>query len=291
MTDLNLQSVARIDSISRDDFQNTFVKSNTPVVMRSFSENWAAKDKWTYDYFKQHCGDVEVPLYSEAMATSDDNYLTAQDKMRFGDYLDLIQQGPSKKRMFLFNIFEHMPQLCDDFSYPDLSKRFLNKYPFMFFGGETSYVDVHYDLDLSHVFLTQFTGKKKIILFAPEYSQHLYQHPLTVSCNVDFRDPDFERYPLLNHVKGYECTLEHGDTLFIPTGYWHYVYYETSGFSLSLRSRPERLSRRLYSWLKIFNLTVADRTIAKILGAQKWYDKKEVMAQKTAIKILLRESR
>jgi hypothetical protein len=286
MRTLNLHAIPVRETLTAAEFQTEFVKPNKPVVMKSYSQNWPALTKWTYDYFKQHCGDVMVPLYAEAMADKESNYMASDNKMRFADYLDLLKKGPTLQRMFLFNIFKHMPQLCQDFSYTPIINRYVTKYPFMFFGGETSYVDIHYDVDLSHVILTQFGGTKKIILFAPEYSTHLYRHPLTVSCNIDFRNPDFEKYPLLEKIQGYECTLNHGDTLFIPSGYWHYIYYETQGFSLSLRARPGSVWRRLYSGIKIFNLTVLDRLIAKYLGAKKWYDIKERMAHKRAEQLI-----
>ncbi len=285
MNQLNLQPVEIRETMTRETLQNDFINPYKPVVMKNFSKNWTARNKWTLDYFKKNHGDLMVPVYKEAFANTGTSYTSTENKMRFSEYLDLIATGPTQYRMFLFNIFKHAPELCHDFDYPDLFDRYLKKHPFMFFGGETSFVDVHYDLDLSHVILTQFHGKKRIILFAPECSDYLYRHPLTVSCNVDIGNPDFERYPRLKEVKGYICDLEHGDTLFIPTGYWHYVYYSTGGFSLAVRSRPENLSQRMLSALKIFNLTILDHGMSTLLGAQKWYGMKEQMAVKKANKL------
>jgi hypothetical protein len=282
---LNLSPVEIRDRITREEFQAEFAKPNKPVVMKDYCSTWAAKDKWTLDYFKSRHPDLMVPVYKEAFANTGTSYTSSDNKMRFADYLDLIAGGPTQYRMFLFNIFKHIPDLCDDFNYPGILDRYLTKYPFMFFGGEGSYVDAHYDLDLSHVILTQFHGQKKIILFAPEYSDYLYRHPLTVSANIDIGNPDFDKYPRLKEVPGFECTLEHGDTLFIPSGWWHYVYYETGGFSLSLRARPESLARRLQTGVKIFNLTVLDHGMSKLLGAQRWYGMKENMAVKKAEKL------
>jgi ribosomal protein L16 Arg81 hydroxylase len=148
----------------------------------------------------------------------------------------------------------------------------------MFFGGATSKVDLHYDLDLPHIFITQFIGKKKIILFAPEYSKHLYRHPFTVSCNIDLEHPDFLRYPKLCQAEGYECEINNGETLFMPSGFWHYIYYEEGGFALSLRARPMSPTYLLRSGLKIFNLLCLDYGISRLLGAKRWYDIKEKMA-------------
>jgi len=279
---LQLKSIPILEKTSREIFQTQFMKPNKPVIMKDFSESWAARKRWTLDYFKREHGDLMVPVYEDAFANTGASYTSTDRKMRFGDYVDLIASKPTKLRMFLFNIFKHVLSLCQDFDYPNIADRFLKKYPFMFFGGAGSHVDVHYDLDLSHVYLTQFHGKKRVILFAPECSDYLYRHPLTVSCNIDIGNPDFNRYPRLKDVTGYECILEEGDTLFIPSGWWHYIYYIDGGFSLSLRSRPENLSRRLFSLVKIFNLTILDHTLSKIFGAQKWYDKKEQMAIKKA---------
>ena len=98
--------------------------------------------------------------------------------MLFSDYLNLIAQKPTKLRMFLFNIFKHAPELCHDFSYPDIVDHYLTRHPFMFFGGATSWVDIHMDLDFSHVFITQFHGEKKVVLFDPKYPHYYIDIPL-----------------------------------------------------------------------------------------------------------------
>lgn len=279
---LNLQPVDVCNTMTRDTFQAHFLRPNKPVVMKDFSATCPAKERWTVAHFKRHYADINVPVYKEAFAATGKSYTSSDDQMRFGDYLDLISAGPTPYRMFLFNIFKKIPALCQDFDYPAIVDRYVKAYPFMFFGGATSFVDAHFDLDLSHVYLTQFHGKKRVILFGPEYSTHLYRHPLTVASNVDLGRPDFERYPVLSQAKGYECVIDAGDTLFIPSGYWHYIEYIEGGFALSLRSRPAAWSRRLLSAVKIVNLVVLDHQLAKILGHQRWYDMKENMAQRRA---------
>lgn len=276
---LQLQPVPVCEHITRETFQEQYLKPGKPAILKDFSANWPARKKWSLDYFKQHHGNIMVPVYEEAFANTGQSYTNSDRKMRFAEYLEIIETQPTQLRMFLFNIFKHVPSLCQDFDYPDITDRYVKNYPFMFFGGEGSKVDVHYDLDLSHVFLTQFSGKKRVILFPPEYSNHLYRHPLTVSCNIDIGNPDFNRYPKLAEAQGYECTICDGDTLFMPSGYWHYVYYLEGGFALSLRSRPDSALRRMYSFIKIFNLTVLDHSVSKILGAKRWYQMKEKMAE------------
>jgi hypothetical protein len=186
--------------------------------------------------------------------------------------------------MFLFNIHKNIPALCEDFDYPEIVDRYLTKFPFLFFGQAGSHVDVHYDADMSHVFITQFLGRKKIILFAPEYSKHLYHHPFTVSCNVDLSKPDLNKYPKLAKAKGFECVLNPGETLFMPSGYWHYIYYIDTSFSLSLRAQASNFTQRLRGYRNIFNLMVVDNYLNKILKSKRWYAMKEKIAVQRAEK-------
>lgn len=279
---LNLQPVDICENIDRQTFQEHYLKPNIPVVMKNYSAAWPAKQKWSFDYFKSRYPDLRVPVYNDAFADTGKSYLSTSDQMLFGEYLDLIANQPTQLRMFLFNIFKHIPDLCQDFTYPDIVDAYVKKHPFMFFGGATSKVDAHYDLDLSHVFLTQFHGRKRVILFGPEYSRQLYRHPLTVSCNVDLGNPDFIRYPKLLEAKGYECEINNNETLFIPSGYWHYIYYIEGGFAMSLRARTTSIPRLALAGFKMFNLLVVDYNLSRLLGAKRWYAMKEQLAVKRA---------
>lgn len=277
-----LKPIERASNLSKHDFQQQFSLPLEPVILEDFTKNWNAIKKWDYQYLKDKGGNVEVPLFAEAFADKGNSYMKAQNNMKFADYLDLLQVSETRLRMFLFNIKKKMPALCEDFDYPDITDRFVKGFPFLFFGQAGSHVDVHYDADLSHVFITQFLGKKRIILFAPEYSNHLYRHPFTVSCNIDLSQPDLEKYPLLKNAKGYECILNPGETLFMPSGYWHYIDYIDTGFSLSLRAQPEQLLLRLKGYKNIFNLMIIDNMLNKILKPARWYSYKEQLAVRRA---------
>ena len=54
--------------------------------------------------------------------------------------------------------------------------------------------------------------------------------------DYDIENPDFKKFPALDGVEGQEAILEHGDTLFMPTGYWHWMKYLDGSFSISLRA-------------------------------------------------------
>jgi len=168
---IKLQQVPRISyKKEKERLMQEFILPEKPVIIVDVCEDWGASKKWTYDYFKNLAGDVPVRLFSNKNKSTTDHKITHSDiEMKFGDYIELIQSEPTDLRIFAFNIFKKFPELRKDFSFPThILKGFIKSLPFLFFGGEGSVVDFHYDIDMSHVMLTQFDGTKRVILFTPE---------------------------------------------------------------------------------------------------------------------------
>ncbi|MBS1632181.1 MAG: cupin-like domain-containing protein [Bacteroidetes bacterium] len=61
---MQLQPVTVVDSISPEDFKNNFYRTQSPVVIKTLSKNWPARNKWNWDYFKQAIGEKEVGVYN-----------------------------------------------------------------------------------------------------------------------------------------------------------------------------------------------------------------------------------
>jgi len=273
-----LKPVDVVDSISKRDFQENYVKHSKPVVIKSLTNNWAAKRKWNYDYFKSLAGDKIVPVYDNKIPTANSAVNKPDGEMKFSEYLDRIASGPTELRIFLFNIFDHIPDLVNDFTYfDDICGGFLKKYPMMFFGGAGSKVFLHFDMDLSHVFITQFNGKKRVILFDNKYSEALYKLPFMVQSYIDPEKPDYDKYPALKGVEGYETIIGNGETLFMPSGIWHYMNYLEGGFALSLRSMQTSVPTKMQG---LYNLLVMRKVddFMKTNFTQKWYDYKHETA-------------
>ena len=83
----------------------------------------------------------------------------------------------------------------------------------------------------------------------------MYQIPYATYAleDYDIENPDFEKFPALDGVEGIECFLEHGDTLFMPTGWWHWMKYLDGSFSISLRAWDKSWAIKAHS---LWNLTV-----------------------------------
>ena len=213
--------------------------------------------------------------------------------MKFGEYLDMVKKGPVELRIFLFNIFQHAPQLVSDFAWPEeYMKGFVKKFPMLFVGGAGSITHMHFDIDLSHILHTQFMGRKRVLLFPYEQQRRLYRKPFEVLSLADFSryyqnngTPDYEKFPALKQANGYDFILEHGDTLFMPAGYWHHMEYLDSGFAMSLRALQPSLGGKLHGVWNLFGMRNIDTMMKKTMP-KPWYNWKQKKIKNSAEKEL-----
>lgn len=282
---LTLQPIEKRSGLTREIFAKEYLLPAKPVVFTDLMDSWPAKTKWTIEYFKEKYGDLKVPVVSNNYSKPGKGYMTPDTVIPLHEYLEKLEAGPTDLRLFLFNIFRHAPDLVHDFSMPTIMDGFIREFPFMFFGGEGSKVALHYDIDLSHVFLNQFHGRKRVVLFPPEQSKNIYQLPFTVASYIDVNNPDYDKYPALRKVQGMETILNPGETIFMPSGFWHYIEYMDGGYSMSLRAN-ESYVRRARGLFNIARMYVVDKGMNKIMGND-WRKIKEGLAKRRAEEVLL----
>lgn len=283
-----LKPVDTVDTIDPTTFQKEYLSKRKPLVIKGLTKNWPAREKWTPEYMKAAVGDKMVPLYDNSKADPSKPINAAAAEMKFADYIDLIKSQPTELRIFFFNIFKQAPQLLNDIVLPkDLMGGFLESMPAMFFGGSNSVTFLHYDIDLPHIFHTHFGGRKHVILFENKWKRRLYCIPNATYAleDYDVANPDFNKFPALKGVEGQEVFLEHGDTLFMPTGYWHWMKYLDGSYSLSLRAWDASISRKVAS---LGNLAVKGGvdSVLKMLLKAPYAKFREELAVKWAEKAL-----
>ncbi|MXV49374.1 cupin-like domain-containing protein [Pedobacter sp. HMF7647] len=283
-----LKPIDVVDDITKEDFVKNYLEPRKPLVIRNMAKKWPGFEKWTFEYLKEVVGDKTVPLYDSSKADPSKPLNSSAAEMKFADYIDLIRREPTDLRIFFFDPIKSAPELVNDFIAPkDLMGGFLDKFPGMFFGGEGSETFLHYDIDLPHIFHTHFHGRKHVILFDYKWKERLYCLPFATYALEDYKveHPDFKKFPALDGIEGMEIILEHGDTLFMPTGMWHWMKYLDGSFSISLRAWDK-------SWLtkanSLYNLTIQRKfdDLMKKKFSTKYMSWKEKIAVKRAEKAL-----
>jgi len=167
------------------------------------------------------------------------------------DYVDLMLDTSAKTPVpypFNFNVQKFFPELLSDIK-PDIlyakSDRvnhtlmpgymFGNTHIYEFFlGGPGSrWPTLHIDLLYLHNQITQLYGSKTFFLYAPDQTPFLYPNPENPKKSlIDVFHPNYDKFPLFKNAKCIKVTVEEGETILHPTGWWHTT--EMTGPSISL---------------------------------------------------------
>ncbi|MCB0280103.1 MAG: cupin-like domain-containing protein, partial [Calditrichaeota bacterium] len=104
----------------------------------------------------------------------------------------------------------------------------------------------------------------------------LYKIPFAVHNleTIDIENPDFDKFPALRQANGFIGEISHGDTLFIPSRWWHYMHYLDGGYALSLRAFSNSYRARIRGFYNIFGMRYIDNLL-RYSAPQKWQMFKE----------------
>lgn len=279
MTGIKLKNLERVSGLDQKSFEENFLKKNKPVVITDIARDWKALEKWTPEFFKTVHGHHQVKVYDQSYAKAGSSYMSALKEISFSEYIESLMEKNVDLRIFLYNIIKEIPELRADLGLPKVLDKMDERFVFLFFGCKGSVTPLHFDIDMAHVLHTNLYGNKRWILFSPAESRNLYHHPMTVRSYVDVNRPDFAKFPRLKNIEeGFETILARGETLFIPSGYWHQVEYPESSFGLSMRARSEDLGIRLHGAANILFKNIPDRLLNRAFG-NAWHAVKEKLSR------------
>ena len=262
-------NIERVATISPTDFYENYVKPQKPVVIEQLTRDWPAYQKWNLAYIKQIAGEQIVPLYNNDPVDYNKKVNEPDERMKMADYIDALVADKTKLRIFLYSLIKHVPSLQNDFKFPDLKIKLLKGLPILFFGGRNVNVFMHYDIDYANIFHFHFAGEKRCILVPPNQTPLMYKIPYSNICHedIDFDNPDFEHWPALKQLRPLMADLKHGEMLYIPEGYWHYMKYITPSFSMSLRALATQPTHIAKAFLNLFVIRHFDNFMRRHKGA------------------------
>lgn len=221
-------TLERRSNMSRREFEQEYSLRRRPVILTDATREWAARE-WTPAVLKAKVGHREL------------EFRGGQGKIRFAELSDLIEAStedspaPYARNV---HVFRDLPELAADirprigYCVPDWkSSRLLpknwvfeNGLEEMFYGGRgTKFPGLHVDYWGMDAFISQLYGEKDVIVFSPLDTPYLYpttEFPLLSSIR-DLDNPDLDRYPLFSSATPIRFTLQPGETLYCPNGWWH----------------------------------------------------------------------
>nr|XP_043615295.1 F-box protein At1g78280 [Erigeron canadensis] len=224
-------NVERKSDISFEEFFDQY-DAQKPVLVSGLADNWLARKTWTPEQLLVKYGDTPFRISQKS---------ANKISMKLEDYVSYIQQQHDEDPLYIFDdkFGEVAPDLLKDYSVPHL---FPDDYfdvldsdqrpPFrwLIIGPERSGASWHVDPALTSAWNTLLCGRKRWALYPPG------RVPLGVTVHVNDEDGDvdietpsslqwwLDFYPLLaDEDKPIECTQLPGETIYVPTGWWHCV--------------------------------------------------------------------
>src|SRR3990172_274109 len=232
----NMTAIKEVHASCPADFEKAWVYPSLPVVVRGFGRDWAALSKWTAHYFSREFGETRVPVagYTHGRVNFLDGVGVDYSERSLSEIFKAAQQ-PGQSLAVGAPLERFPARLSEDLRKPAVYDQALWGRSKVFLSPVNVGAPLH--RDIPHNIHVQIKGRKQSILFSPADNRNVYPFPLfsrlPAFAYVDAEAPDFERFPLFRAAHPFECILEPGDALLLPSLWWHQT--RALGFSLSVR--------------------------------------------------------
>ncbi len=232
----NKRLIPRISNYSQNLLDRSKQKILEPVIIIDAIDHWLAASLWTPDFFKFNYGNIQTETNHD-LPNNLSPYLYEEQSYhtKIMSFADFIEQIPKSKSCYIAQSevsglvgIDHQYNFYDLIPDSEHNKKVnIN----LWFGFNTR-SGLHFDYNDN--FLAQIYGKKKVYLAPPQDTKYLYSLPENFTkTQVNPMDPDFERFPMLKYATIFEGEIKAGDVLYIPKGWYHYIFSPEVSISLN----------------------------------------------------------
>jgi hypothetical protein len=229
--------------IPGEEFLEQYYSCNRPVLVPGFLGRSEALRTWSPEYFATAYGDVDVEI-TDGRDRSPDYEERFRETLRTVTLKELAERLSSTVQSNDFylvarnNFFENprLRSLRDDLDPPEDIISDSDRRPGaakLWLGPEGTVTPLHYD---EHsIMFTQVYGTKHFRLIPAFDLDYVYRRDVYYS-EVDPDDVDERRHPLFARASVMDVTVEPGDGLFIPAGWWHWAKSRSVSISATFSS-------------------------------------------------------
>jgi histone arginine demethylase JMJD6 len=229
--------VDRRSGLSLSDFKRDYLRPLKPVVITDAIDHWEARKLWTFDYFRNQIG--STPIMAYRYDKKDEFTPGNVREMTLGEYVDGVTTKSLDEFPYylrdnwrIFHVFPELMRQHDEpayfFDWFKLFPEFMRMpYPRIFIGPKGAITPLHLDVWRTHAWLSQLVGRKRWLLFPPDQAGYLYNYK--VRCEA----PDYQAHPLYRQAAPLETVIGPGDTVWVPSGWSHWVESLDASISIS----------------------------------------------------------
>ncbi|KAK9505983.1 hypothetical protein O3M35_009932 [Rhynocoris fuscipes] len=278
---VTIQQVETYDYKDKDDFQEYIKNNRRPLLIKNVDIGECCK-KWTVDYLANVLGKNEVrvhvsPVGNMSFLNKNFSYKT----LAFDEFIRRAAEerntkwficenecyylrsiGSDKRGKDVADVNKQFPQISSDIKFPKLFDE-SDFFSSVFRIGSCG-VQIWTHYDIMDNMLIQIVGEKRVVLFSPSDTQHMYLNG-DKSEVIDIDNPDEKRFPDFLKAVQYECLLKPGDVLFIPA-LWHHNTIAKS-FGIGINVFWKNLPHELYDKTDVYgnkDLVPATKALSEI---------------------------
>uniref|UniRef100_A0A8C2GT83 Hypoxia-inducible factor 1-alpha inhibitor n=1 Tax=Cyprinus carpio TaxID=7962 RepID=A0A8C2GT83_CYPCA len=279
-----------------DPRAEVLINNEEPVVLTDTNLVYPAL-KWDIPYLQENIGNGDFSVYiaenhkflyydEKKMANFQDFVPKSRRiEMKFSEFVDKMHQTEKqggKERVYLQQTLNDTVGRKIVVDFLGFNWNWINKQQakrnwgpltsnLLLIGMEGNVTPAHYDEQQN--FFAQIKGHKRCILFPPDQFDCLYPYPVHHPCDrqsqVDFENPDYDKFPNFTNAVGYEAVVGPGDVLYIPMYWWHHIESLLNGgvtITVNFWYKGAPTPKRIEYPLKAHQKVAIMRNIEKMLG-------------------------
>ena len=228
-TKSNYKGITSIDkrtNLSHEEFIKEYVNKSLPVILTDAAKDWKAMGKLTPAFFKETYPHITKTINGVTYKMDDfiDHMLTstADNKAPYPYNFDVEKVFPELMADFLPEIIYGNIDRINHKLMPRKLLQGTTLYEIFLGGNGSSFPFLHYDALFMHTQITQIYGSKIFIMYPPDQTPNMYPYEDNPKFSqVNFLDPDYEKFPLFKEARPIEITINEGETILFPSGWWH----------------------------------------------------------------------
>ena len=252
-----LTKIERRENLTTEEFRETYIKNNRPVIITDGIRDWNAKVSWNPEYLLNNYGEEEVQLYDDLFNLIDIVLL----KDYLYKYFNNENKNPTNEKIIpyirwytrlkdcnfvwsdhFFNTVKgywKLPYFLPDnnylLPYDNIKEKLdpsVDMFPAkgIFISGKGAKTRLHYDPWCSDAILCQIYGAKKVTLYHPSKKRFLCKEGEM----IDIDNPDYQKFTNFSKVEpDFVDFLYPGEIIFFPNNWLHHVLTVEDSISIT----------------------------------------------------------
>ena len=222
-----VEELERIEAPARDTFARQYLRGSRPVVLTGLTEGWLPAREWTLERMATRYGTARVVAATLANGTllDDPSQGVVFRHLVLRDFIASLAGAGGASHYVMAPTWNFPEAFQKDYRIPPYCVGAPHLRAKVWVGKAGTVTPLH--RDIPHNLHVHLTGRKRWLLFAPKQSSRLYPRGLFSGMpnfsQVDPEHPDCDRYPRFRGLTAYATTVDSGEALLVPHGWWHHT--------------------------------------------------------------------